>query len=154
MLLFSVLTYFLSDHNYLFYLFDVVTFFDEVRITLYFDMFELHMATTLQLRFVFARHCNIFSLRHSYVIHLFVVVTFFLMMFYFGMFELGMEITLQLRYVFARHCDVVLLRHKYVINLFVIVTFLMTLELRNILVCSNYVLKLCYKKSFFSYVCL
>ena len=55
-------------------------------------MFELHMATTLQLRFVFARHCNVFSLRHSYVIHLFVVVTFFLLMFYFGTFELGMEI--------------------------------------------------------------
>ena len=67
------------------------------------------------------------------------------MTFYFGTFELGMEITLQLRYVFARHCDVVLLRHNYVINLFVVVTFLMTLQLRNILVRLNYVLKLCYK---------
>ena len=40
-------------------------------------MFELNMATTLQLRFVFARHCNVFSLRHNYVIHLFVVATVF-----------------------------------------------------------------------------
>ena len=57
-----------------FYLFDVITFFDEVRITLYFDMFELHMERTLQLRF-FARHCGIFLLRRNCVIYLFVVVT-------------------------------------------------------------------------------
>ena len=71
-------------------------FFDDVRITLYFDMFELGMEITLQLCFVFARHCDVFLLRYNYVIYLFDVVTF----------ELRLEITLQLRYVFARHCDV------------------------------------------------
>ena len=44
-------------------------FFDNVRITLYFDTFELRMAKTLQLRFGFARHCGIFLLRHKYVIY-------------------------------------------------------------------------------------
>ena len=109
-------------------------FFDDVRITLYFDIFELRMEITLQLCFVFARHCDVFSLRYSYVIDLFDVVTFFdyvRITFYFGTFELRLAITLQLRYVFARHCDVillhhndlVLLRHNYVIYLVDVVTF-------------------------------
>ena len=51
---------FLLRHNYVIYLFDVVTFFDNVRITLYFGTFELRMEITLQLRFVFARHCDVF----------------------------------------------------------------------------------------------
>ena len=80
-------------------------------------MFELRMEITLQLCFIFTRHCDIFFLRHNYVIYLFNEVTF----------ELRLEITLQLRYVFARHCDViydvVLLRHNYVIYLFDVVTF-------------------------------
>ena len=84
-------------------------------------MFELRMEITLQLCFVFARHCDVFLLRYNYVIYLFDVVTF----------ELRLEITLQLRYVFSRHCDVillrhndvVLLRHNYVIYLFNVVTF-------------------------------
>ena len=71
---FVIVMYFLLRHNYVIYLFDVIMFFDEVRITLYFDMFELHMERTLQLRF-FARHCGIFLLRHNCVIYLFVVVT-------------------------------------------------------------------------------
>ena len=74
-------------------------------------MFELRMEITLQLCFVFARHCDVFLLRYNYVIYLFDVVTF----------ELRLEITLQLRYVFARH--VFLLRHNYVIYLFDVVTF-------------------------------
>ena len=77
--------------------------------TLYFDMFELRMETTLQLCFVFARHCDVFLLHYNYVIYLFDVVKFFdnvRITLYFGMFELRMEITLQLRFVFARHCDV------------------------------------------------
>ena len=84
-------------------------------------MFELRMEITLQLCFVFARHCDVFLLRYNYVIYLFDVVTF----------ELRLEITLQLRYVFSRHCDVillrhndvVLLRHNYVIYLFDVVMF-------------------------------
>ena len=91
------------------YLFNVITFFDDVRITLYFDMFGLRMGITLKLRFVFALHCDILSLRHNYVIYLFNVVTFsnnVRITSYFGTLELGMEITLQLRFVFACHCDV------------------------------------------------
>ena len=99
---------FLLRHNYVIYLFDVVTFFDNVRITLYFGTFELRMEITLQLRFVFARHCDVFLLSYYYVIYLFNIVTFFdnaRITLYFGMFEIRMEITLQLRFVFARHCD-------------------------------------------------
>ena len=84
-------------------------------------MFELRMEITLQLSFVFARHCDVFLLRYSYVIYFFNLVTF----------ELRLEITLQLHYVFSHHCDVISLRHNdvvllcqnYVIYLFDIVTF-------------------------------
>ena len=85
-------------------MFDVVTF-------------ELRLEITLQLRYVFSHHCDVILLRpndvvllrHSYVIYLFNVVTFFdnvRIMLYFGTFELRTEITLQLRFVFAGHCDV------------------------------------------------
>ena len=112
---------FLLRHNYFIYLFDRITFFDGVRITLYFDMFELRMEITLQLCFVFDRHCDVFFLSYNYVIYWFDVVTF----------ELCLVATLQLRYAFARHCDVillrrndiVLLRHNYVIYSFDVVTF-------------------------------
>ena len=40
-------------HNGVIYLLDVVTFFYDVRITLFFGTFELRMEITLQLRFVF-----------------------------------------------------------------------------------------------------
>ena len=56
-------------------------------------MFELRMEITLQLCFVFARHCGVFLLRY----YLFDVVTFFdnvRIMLYFGTFELILEITL------------------------------------------------------------
>ena len=72
-------------------------------------MFELRMEITLQLCFIFARHCNLFLLRHNEVTCLFDVVTFFdnvRIALYFGTFEFRMEITLQLGFVFARHCDV------------------------------------------------
>ena len=83
-------------------------FFD-VRIMLYFGTFELCMEVTLQLHFVFVRHCNIFLLRHNYVICWFHIVTFsddVRIPLYFGTFELRTEITLQLRFVFVRHCKV------------------------------------------------
>ena len=72
-------------------------------------MFELRMEITLELCFVFARHCDVFLLRHNCIIYLFGVVMFFdniRITLYFGTFELRMEIMLQLRFVFGRHCDV------------------------------------------------
>ena len=61
----------LLRHNYVICLFDVVTFFDNVRTTFYFGVFELHMKITLQLRFIFARHCDVFfntsQLRYLFV---------------------------------------------------------------------------------------
>ena len=70
-LLFIISAYFLLRHNYVFYLLDVITFFDEVRITLYFDMFELRMEIKLQLHFVFGRHFQVFfiasQLRYLFV---------------------------------------------------------------------------------------
>ena len=88
---------FLLRHNYVIYLLDGTTIFDDVRITLYFDMFELHMEITLQLCFVFARHCGVLLLRYNYVIYLFIVVTFFddvRITLYFSKFEFRTEITL------------------------------------------------------------
>ena len=58
--LFVTLTYFSLRHNYFICLFNVVTFLNDVRITLYFGTFELRMEITLQLRFVFVRHCKVF----------------------------------------------------------------------------------------------
>ena len=125
---------FLLRYSYVIYLFDVVTFFDNVRITLYFGTFELRLEITLQLRYVFARHCDVILLRHNdvvslrlnYAIYLFDVDTFFgnvRITLYFVAFELRVEIKLQLRFVFARHCDV----------------FFITSQLRYLFVCCSYV---------------
>ena len=125
---------FLLRYNYVIYLFDVVTFFDNVRITLYFGTFELRLEITLQLRYVFARHCDVILLRHNdvvslrlnYAIYLFDVDTIFgnvSITLYFVAFELRVEIKLQLRFVFARHCDV----------------FFITSQLRYLFVCCSYV---------------
>ena len=51
---------FLLHHNNVICWFHIVTFFDDVRITLYFGTFELRVEITLQLSFVFVRHCNVF----------------------------------------------------------------------------------------------
>ena len=88
------------------YFFDVVMFFDDLRITLYFGRFKLCIEIMLQLRSVFVRHCDVFLLHQNYVIYLFDVVTFFYgvrITLYFGTFELCMEITLQLPFLFVRH---------------------------------------------------
>ena len=53
-------TYFLLRHNYVTYLFDVVSFFDNVIITLYFATFEIGVKIMLQIRFGFALHCDLF----------------------------------------------------------------------------------------------
>ena len=61
----------LLHHNYIIYLFDVDTFFDNVTIRLYFGALELHMEITLQLRFAFVRHCDVFFII-SQLLYLFV----------------------------------------------------------------------------------
>ena len=57
--------------NYVIYLFDVVTFFGDIRITLYFVMLDLRMEMTWKLRFVFVRHYDVFfsmfQLRYLFV---------------------------------------------------------------------------------------
>ena len=67
---------FFLRHDYVIYLFDAVTLFDDVKVTLYFVTFELRMEIMLQLRFVFIHHCDVFFVtsqlrylffRHSYV---------------------------------------------------------------------------------------
>ena len=52
-------------YNYVIYLFNTVTFFDNVRITLYFGIFELLLEITLQLRYVHARQCDVILLGSS-----------------------------------------------------------------------------------------
>ena len=69
--------------------------------------------------------------------------------FYFGTFELLMKTTLQLRFVFGRHCNIFFITSQLRFCLFDIVTFFMTLELRYIMVRSNYVRKLRYKMVIF-----
>ena len=108
------------------------------------------MKITLQLRFVFARYCDVFVSRHNCVIiYLFNIVTLFdnvRTTLYCGTFEFSVKITLQLRYVFARLCnvillcqnDVVLLCQAYIIYWFEVKRFLITLELLYILTRLNY----------------
>ena len=50
---------FLLRHNYVTYFFDVVTSFCDVGIMLHFSTFEFRTEGTLQLRFVFVRHCDL-----------------------------------------------------------------------------------------------
>ena len=99
--MFVIVTYFLLRQNYVICLFDVGTFFDDVRITLYFVTFELRMEITLQLRFIFALHYNIFFIT-SQLCYLFVRCSCFLM-------------TLELRYILVRLNYVRKLRYKMVI---------------------------------------
>ena len=80
---------FLLSCNYVIYLFDVVTFFDNVRITLYFGAFELRMEITSQLRIVFARHCDVFFITYFFGFFYYVRITL-----YVSTFELRIEITL------------------------------------------------------------
>ena len=71
--------------------------------------FAFLMKITLQLRFAFVRHCDVFLLRYNEVISLFNVVAFFndvRITLYFGTFKLRIEISLQLRFFFARNCEV------------------------------------------------
>ena len=65
MFLFVAVMYFLLRRNYVIYLFDVVTLFYDVRITLYFGTFELRMEVMLQLRFIFVCHCDVLFIMSS-----------------------------------------------------------------------------------------
>ena len=68
------------------------------------------MKITLQLRFVFVGHCDVFfitsKLRQNFFVQCSYVFYDVRITLYFGTFQLRMEITLQLRLVFVRHCDV------------------------------------------------
>ena len=117
--------YFLFRRNYVIYLFNVVKFFKDVRLTFYFGTFELRVEITLQLRFVFNRHCDIFFIT-SQLHYLFLRCSYIFydvrITLYFGTFELRMEVTLKLRFVFVFHCEV----------------FFITSQLRYVFVrCSN-----------------
>ena len=60
-------------------------------------MFLSRMEITLKLLFIFVRHCDVFLLRHNYVIYSINVVTFsddVKITLYFGTLELRKEITL------------------------------------------------------------
>ena len=143
---------FLFCRNYVISLLDLVTFFDDVRITLYFGIYELRMEMTRKLRFVFVRHCDVFFISSQLRAYLFHVVTFFDNVrnrFYFGTLELRKEITLPFFLFLFVIVTYFLLRQNYVTCLFDIVTFLMTLELRYILVRWNYIRKLLYKMVIF-----
>ena len=61
--LFVILTYFSLHHNYVIYLFDVITFSYDIRITLCFGAYQLRMEITLQLCFVFVRHYDVFFIK-------------------------------------------------------------------------------------------
>ena len=138
--------FFLFLHNYVIYLFNVLTIFDDVRMPLYFGTFELRMEMTWKLLFVFLCHCDVFfiSLQLRY---LFVSCSYVFgdarNRYYFGTFDLHMEITLQLRFIFVRYCNV----------------FFITSQLRYLFVQCSYDVRITYgnyviKWSFFSYVCL
>ena len=71
--------------------------FHDVRSTLFCGMFALHMKITLQLRFVFVHHSDVFFISSQLHIYLFAVVMFFddvRIISYFRTFELRMEIAL------------------------------------------------------------
>ena len=55
-----IVKYFLLRYNYVIHLFDVVTFFNDIRNRLCFGTFKLRMEITLQLCFIFVRHINVF----------------------------------------------------------------------------------------------
>ena len=69
--LFIIVACFLLCYNYVICLFDVVTFFDDVRNRYYFGTFQLGMEITLQLRFTFVHQCDVFfyfvKLRYLFV---------------------------------------------------------------------------------------
>ena len=72
------LLYLFLHQNYVINAFLTMHIFHDIRITFFCGTFALRMKITLKLRFIFVRHCDVFLLRHNYVIYLFDVLTFFL----------------------------------------------------------------------------
>ena len=107
--LFVTVMYFLFLCNYVIYLFNVLTIFDDVRMLLYFGSFELRMEMTWKLLFVFLCRCDVFfislQLRYLFVSRSYVFGDI-RKRYYFGTFDLHLEITLQLRFIFVRYCNV------------------------------------------------
>ena len=72
--------------------------------------FILRMEITLQLCFIFVRHCEVYFIT-SQLWYLFFPCSYIFydvrITLYFGTFELHMEVTLKLDFVFVCHCDVV-----------------------------------------------
>ena len=93
--------YFLFRHNYVMYLFHVVTFFDNVRNRFYFGTLELCKEITLPFFLFLFVIVTYFLLRQNYVICLFDIVTFLM--------------TLELRYILVRWNYIRKLRYKMVI---------------------------------------
>ena len=71
------LLYLFLHQNYVINAFLTMHIFHDIRITFFCGTFALRMEITLKLRFIFVRHCDVFLLRHNYVIYLFDVLTFF-----------------------------------------------------------------------------
>ena len=73
---------FLWRRKYVIYLFDVVTFFYDVRITSYLGVFEVFMEITLHLHLAFVCIVTLRQvlLRQKYFIYLFDLVKFFMML--------------------------------------------------------------------------
>ena len=116
---FVIVTYFFFRHNFVIYLFDVVTFFDDVRIALYFGTLKLRMEMTWKLCFVFVRLCNVFLFR-SQLHYLFVRCSYVFLM------------ALELRHILVKLNYVRKLRYNYVLFLFVIVTYFLLRHNYNI----------------------
>ena len=68
--------YFLFRHNYVMYLFHVVTFFDNIRKRFYFGTLELRKKITLPFSLYLFVMVTYFLLRQNYVTCLFDIATF------------------------------------------------------------------------------
>ena len=113
-----IVTYFLVHYNYVIYLFSIVTFLDEVRNRFYFGTFELRMQITLQLCFVFVRHCNVFFIKSQLRFCLLDIVAFFddvRITLDFDTFELRTEIKLQNGHILVTFVCNQKIRNYYVI---------------------------------------
>ena len=100
--MFSILTSLLR-HNYDIYLLDVVTFFDNFKIALDFDTFEVSMEKKVLFLLVIVTYFYHVTITLFICSILLLVLINVRITLYFGTFELRTEITLQLHYVFARH---------------------------------------------------
>ena len=111
-------------HNYVIYFFDVVTIFDDVRIT--FILVRSNYVWKWLENYVSCLFAIVtyFLFRYNYVIYLFVVVVTFFddirNRYYFATFELRMKITLQLRFISSNINEVI----RTILNFFFYETIL------------------------------